>query len=54
LKRIKSLMVNLHKSKTNDQNEKGVEIQGWHWSSAWVKVDKIKTLGSIRGAIERH
>jgi hypothetical protein len=28
LKRIESLMVNLHKSKTNDQNEKGVEIQG--------------------------
>jgi hypothetical protein len=28
LKRIESLMVNLHKSKTNDQNKKGVEIQG--------------------------
>jgi len=45
------LRVNLHKSKTKDQNEKGVEI---NWSLAGAKLYKIKSLGSIRGAIERN
>ena len=37
------LRVKLHKSKTNDQNEKVIEIQGWHLSSLGAKLNKIKT-----------
>ena len=47
-------MVNLHKSKTKDQNRKGAEIQGWYWSSARVKSHKIKSAMSIRNAIKRN
>jgi hypothetical protein len=25
------LTINLYKSKTKDQNEKGAKIWGWHW-----------------------
>jgi hypothetical protein len=37
------LRVKSHKSKTNDQNEKVIEIQGYHWSSSRVKLNKIKS-----------
>jgi hypothetical protein len=48
------LGVKLEKSKTNDQNEKEVEIQGWNWSSLGGKLNKIETLKPIRGLIERN
>ena len=54
LKKIKSLMVNLHKSKTKNQNEKGVEIWSWHWILERAKLHKIGSLGSIRGLIKRN
>jgi len=39
---------------TNDQNKKGVEIQGWNWSLLRAKLHKIKSLKSIKGVIERN
>jgi hypothetical protein len=47
-------MVKLKKFMTKDQNKKGAEIQGWHWSLLGVKLHKIKSLWSIRGVIERN
>jgi hypothetical protein len=47
-------MVNLHKSKTMHHNEKGSEIQGWHWSLAGIKLYKIKSSRSIRDVIKRN
>jgi hypothetical protein len=40
-------MVNLHKSKTKDHNEKDAEIQGWYWSSVRVKCIKLKVWGEL-------
>jgi hypothetical protein len=48
------LKVKLKKSMNNDKNKKGVEIQGWHWSSSGAKLHKIRSLGSIRGVIDRN
>jgi hypothetical protein len=48
------LRVNLHKSKTNDQNKRVVGIWGWHWSLVGTKSHKIESLWSIKGAIERN
>jgi hypothetical protein len=45
-------MVNLHKSKTKDHNEKWAEIQGWSFSE--IKLLKIGSLESIRVAIETN
>jgi hypothetical protein len=47
-------MVNVHKPKTKDHNEKVVSIQGWHWISAKVKFHKIKSLRSIRDGIRKN
>jgi hypothetical protein len=42
------LTINLYKSKTKDQNEKGAKIWGWHWSLVGAKLHKIRSLWSIR------
>ena len=54
IKEMKSLMVNLHKSKTKDHNEKDIEIQGSYWSLTGAKLHKIKSLKSIRNVIKRN
>jgi len=46
--------VNLYKSKTKGHNEKGVEIQGWYWSSIVVQLYKIKSSRIIRDVIKRN
>jgi hypothetical protein len=48
------LRVKLHKSKTNDQNEKSAGIWGWDWSLSRVKLNKIESLKPIKSVIERH
>jgi hypothetical protein len=48
------LRVKLHKSETNDQNEKGAELRGWCWSLIGEKLHKIWSLKPIRGVIERN
>jgi hypothetical protein len=47
-------MVNLHKFKIKDKNEKNVEIRGWNWSSSSAKLHEIKSLKLIRSEIERN
>jgi len=45
LEKIESIMINLHKSKVNDQNKKDTEIQCGYWSSIKIKLHKIKVWG---------
>jgi hypothetical protein len=41
------LRAKLKKSKTNDQNKKGVEIWGWNWSLSGAKLHKTESLKPI-------
>jgi len=54
IEEIKNLMVNLHKSKTKNHNEKDTKIWGWYWSSAGAKLQKNKSSRSIRDVIKRN
>jgi len=44
----------LMKSKTMDQNEKGIKIWGWTWSLLGAEMHKIKNLKPIMDVIERN
>ena len=47
LKKIKSLKVDLHKSKTKDHNEKDAEIRGRCLTFSGAKLHKIKSQDQL-------
>jgi hypothetical protein len=44
----------MHKFRTNDQNEKDGQLKGWQLSLSVVKLQEIKSLKAIKGAIKRN